>query len=261
MHSRLAVYISELIGEQFSRGSAKNVKYGCSYNSQPKRVAKTIGKPLAVGQVVFDAFWEKAKPLALFKTAAQKYWETTGQKRFIKGIDGRKIPIRSKGNCVNSAFQSAGVICAKRAMVIHEQKLRANGLIVDFFKDDWRNSVYSQQLIAYHDESNGEVSRSEVTMKTFKIRPYTDEVHALPNGKTKTDEELAHEEAKALALAYKDSQCNWSEVGHTATHYYTGYCLTGALAVESVRESGEYYKLNVPLSAGYNLGRTWAGVH
>lgn len=111
------------------------------------------------------------------------------------------------------------------------------------------------------DEAQGEVSKSEVTMKTFKIRHWTEEVHTLPNGKTKTDEELAHEEAKALAIAYKDSQENYSEVGHTDTHYYTGYCLAGVLAVESVREAGEYYNLNVPLSAGYNLGRSWAMTH
>lgn len=255
------MYISELIGEYFGRSPAKSVKYACAYNAQPKRIAKAIGKPLAIGQIVFDAYWEKAKPLALFKTAVQKYWETQGQKKFIKGIDGRKIPIRSKGNCVNSAFQSAGVICAKRAMVIHERKLHEKGLTVDFFKDDWKNKTYSQQLIAYHDESNGEVSKSEVTMKTFKIRPWSDEVHNLPNGKTQTDKELAHEEAEALAKAYKDSQENYSEVGHTDTHYYTGYCLAGVLAVESVKEAGEYYKLNVPLSAGYNLGRHWGMVH
>jgi hypothetical protein len=30
----------------------------------------------------------------------------------------------SKGNVINTAFQSAGVICAKRAMVLHEKYLK-----------------------------------------------------------------------------------------------------------------------------------------
>ena len=85
----------------------------------------------------------------------QLYWETIGQKKFLLGIDGRKLPIRSKGNVINTAFQSAGVICAKRAMVIHEQKLKAAGMLIDFWKDDWKNKDFVQQLIAYHKQNCG----------------------------------------------------------------------------------------------------------
>lgn len=149
-HTVLAAYISELLGRPFPRGTAKNVKYGCSYNAQVARVAKTVGCSLEEAQIIFDAFWEKAAPLKALKENMQKYWETTGQKKFLLGIDGRKLPIRSKGNVINTAFQSAGVICAKRAMVMHEQMLKDEGLFVDFFRDDWRNKDFCQQLIAYH---------------------------------------------------------------------------------------------------------------
>jgi hypothetical protein len=105
---------------------------------------------LPTAQVIFDAFWDKAAPLKELKENMQKYWETTGQKKFLLGLDKRKLPIRSKGNVINTAFQSAGVICAKRAMVIHDRKLRGRELIVDFFKEDWRNKQFVQQMIAYH---------------------------------------------------------------------------------------------------------------
>ena len=122
----------------------------CSYGAQAPKVAKTIGCDITIGQLIFDGFWEAAKPLALLKEAVTKYWETTGKKTFVLGIDKRKIPTRSKHALVNSLFQSAGVICAKRAMVIHDRKLKDHGLLVDFFKDDWKNKQFCQQLIAYH---------------------------------------------------------------------------------------------------------------
>ena len=137
------------------QGNLITLTGNCSYNAQPARVAKTVGCDLATGQIIFDAFWEQAYPLKQLKDKMQLYWETIGQKKFLLGIDGRKLPIRSKGNVINTAFQSAGVICAKRAMVIHEQKLKAAGMLIDFWKDDWKNKDFVQQLIAYHKQNCG----------------------------------------------------------------------------------------------------------
>jgi hypothetical protein len=236
-HTVLAEMISKLLGRKFPRGSAKNVKYGCSYNAQVKRVAKTVGCSLEDAQVIFDTFWEQAFPLKQLKEAMQAYWETKGQKKFLLGIDGRKLPIRSKGNVINTAFQSAGVICAKRAMVIHDRKLKAEGLSVDFFTEDWKNKDFCQQLIAMHDEAQSEIRKSQVTWKMF--------------------------DSEEAAKAFKDAQTDkvWSDIGHLGERYYVGYCRAGELASEAVTESGEYYKLNVKLTAGYSLGRNWAETH
>lgn len=236
-HSVLSRKISGILGRDFPRSTSKNVKYGCSYNAQPARVAKTVGCDLETGQIIFDAFWEQAFPLKQLKEAMQKYWETTGQKKFLLGIDKRKLPIRSKGNVINTAFQSAGVICAKRAMVIHEAKLKAEGFTVDFWKDDWKNLSFVQQVIAYHDEAQLEVSKGMVTWKLFKT--------------------------EQAAKEFKASQTDkvWSDVGHSEKGYYVGYCRAGELAVQSVTEAGEYYKLNVELTAGYMLGVNWATCH
>lgn len=246
-NSVLAAEISEIIGREFPRSTAKSVKYACSYNAQPPRVAKTIGCSLQDAQLVFDTFWTQASPLKELKERMQKYWETTGQKKFLLGIDGRKLPIRSKGNVINTAFQSAGVICAKRAMVLHECKLKAEGMYVDFFRDNWKEKEFCQQLIAYHDEAQCEVKMSLVAFKTFK---FGDDPDA----------------AKAAAAAYKAQQeaetgKRWSDVMKGPKGYFVGYCRAGEMATEAVREAGVYYKLNVELSAGYCLGRNWAETH
>jgi hypothetical protein len=235
-HSVLAKMISELLGRPFPRGTAKNVKYGCSYNAQVARVAKTVGCSLEEAQIIFDTFWEQAFPLKQLKEKMQEYWETTGMKKFLLGIDGRKLPIRSKGNVINTAFQSAGVICAKRAMVLHERKLKDAGLYVDFFRDDWRNKDFCQQLIAYHDEAQAEIRKTMVKWKKFEseeeCKKFVD-----PEGKV------------------------WSDPVHSDAGWFRGYCLAGELATEAVREAGEYYRLNVELSAGYMLGVDWASCH
>lgn len=259
-HTVLAAYISDLLGKPFPRGTAKNVKYGCSYNAQVARVAKTVGCSLEEAKIIFDAFWEKAFPLKQLKEAMQRYWETVGGKKFLLGIDGRKLPIRSKGNVINTAFQSAGVICAKRAMVIHDRLLRAEGMIVDFFKDDWQNAKHMcQQLIAYHDEAQSEVTKGSVTFKTFKF----DGPYEVQDEKGKMVISPEAKAAKKLAEAFKASQTDkvWSDIGHTDKMFFVAYCRAGELAVKAVNESGKYYKLNVELTAGYMLGTDWASTH
>jgi len=235
-HSVLARKITGILGREFPRSTSKNVKYGCSYNAQPARVAKTVGCSLVDAQIIFDAFWEQAAPLKELKENMQKYWEKTGQKKFLKGIDNRKLPIRSKGNVINTAFQSAGVISAKRAMVLHEKMLRDEGMFVDFFRDDWKNRDFCQQLIAYHDEAQLEVRKSMVQWKKFES------------------------EEDCIKFKSEDGK-EWSEPVHNERGWFRGYCHAGELATIAVREAGRYYKLNVELSAGYILGQNWAQCH
>ena len=156
VHTKTAKLIEDLVGSvlgkpfPFSRTQAKPVKYACAYGAQPARVAKTVGTTEEIGKLIHTGYWEAAKPLKALNDRLQAYWDTKGNKKFIPGLDGRKIPTRSKSALINSLFQSAGVICAKRAMVIHEAKLKAAGLYCDFFRDNWKEKKFVQQLIAYH---------------------------------------------------------------------------------------------------------------
>lgn len=209
----------------------------CTYGAQPAKIAKTIGADIKTGEVVFNAFWEAAEPLAKLKEKLKQYWENTGQKKFILGIDGRKVPTRSAHAILNSLFQSAGVICAKRAMVIHDRLLKEHGLSVDFFSEDWKNKEFCQQLIAYHDEAQMEVSKSLVKFKTFS-----------------SEEEAAKWKAEQKEV--------WSDIKpNPKGGYFVAYSLPGELAVRAVREAGRYYKLNVDLTAGYMVGLNWAMCH
>lgn len=240
VHTMMASKISAIIARTFARSPAKSVKYAATYGATAPKIAKTIGESLAVGEIVFNAFWEAASPLKMLKDNLLRYWETVGGKKFVLGIDGRKVPTRSAHAILNSLFQSAGVISAKRAMVIHDRLLRAEGLDVDFFREDWKGKMFAQQLIAYHDESQCEVSKKLVKFKTFSTK----------------EEAVAYKESIEASTGKR-----WSDVGHYGDKYYVGYCRAGELAIKAVHDAGRYYKLNVDLTAGYMLGNSWKTCH
>ena len=208
----------------------------CTYGGRPMRVAKTIGSDFTTGKQVYDAFWLAADPLRQLGESLKKYWETMGSKKFVLGIDGRKVPTRSASALVNSLLQSAGVICAKWTMVLHDRKLAAKGLTVDFFRDDWKNKSYITQLVAMHDEAQMEVSKGLVDWKIFK------------------------EEDDAIAFK-KSSTDNWSEVGHIGDKYFVGKSVISDLLLEAVDETTAKLKLNIPLGVEFIYGDSWATCH
>lgn len=254
VHSMMARRITETIGRKFERAPAKSVKYGITYGAQAAKVAKTIGSDMHTGQMVYDAFWEAAKPLALLKERLHDFWVKTG-KKYILGIDGRKVPTRSAHAILNSLFQSGGVICAKRAMVIYDDLIEEEGLAVDFFVDDWKNKSFVQQMIAYHDEAQLEVTRDLVEFKWFSKESLgwtsEDDDKACM---AKVNEWKAEEEARTGRM--------WANVHESPKGgWFTGYSRAGELASIAVKMAGEFYGLNVELTAGYDLGNSWASCH
>lgn len=105
------------------RGKSKNGLYALLYGASPSKLATTIGKPEKDGQRIYDRFWEVNKGVGLFKDALTKFWETKGQKKWIPGIDGRRIYTRSKHSLVNSCWQSAGGITVDYALCFMDKWL------------------------------------------------------------------------------------------------------------------------------------------
>lgn len=231
----LARKIEEMIGQTFTRNSAKSVKYASTYGAQAYRIAKTVGCDEATGQAIFDAFWEAAKPLAMLKENVLKWWQTKGDKKFIPGLDGRKINTRSQHALLNSLFQSAGVICAKRVMVVQDRLYAEAGIGVDFWTEDWKNKEYIQQMIAYHDEAQYEVTKNLVKWKSF------------------TDKEQAKQWLKD----------NPQHVGIVESRgkYFVAQSIVSDIAFKAVQITNEYYKLNVPLAIDPQYGRSWCECH
>lgn len=261
VHTMMAKRITEVIGRKFERSPAKSVKYGITYGSQAAKVAKTIGSDLHTGELVYNAFWVAAKPLALLKEKLHDFWVKTG-KKYILGIDGRKVPTRSAHAILNSLFQSGGVICAKRAMVIYDDLIEEEGLAIDFFVDDWKNKSFVQQMIAYHDEAQLEVTRDLVEFKWFPK-----ESLGWKQVEDEKEQEKIDKECIAKVNAWKHEEESrtgriWANVHESPKGgWFTAYSRAGELASIAVKKAGEFYNLNVELTAGYDIGNSWASCH
>lgn len=261
VHTMMANRIAEIIMAPFARGPAKNVKYGCTYGAQAAKVAKTIGSDLLTGEIVFDAFWEAAAPLKKLKDNLQKHWEKNG-KKYIETIDGRRVPTRAAHAILNSLFQSAGVICAKRTIVVWARKMRENNLCVDFWTEDWKNKQWGHQMIAYHDEAQLEVTKGLVKFKWFKPSE-------LGWTKFEDKDEQKAEDARCLEIVNafrkkerEEKNLIWSEAHESPKGgWFVAYSKPGQLVVEAVEETTKFYGLKVPLSADYVVGKSWADCH
>ncbi|QPX72034.1 MAG: DNA polymerase I [Dompiswa phage TSP7_1] len=261
VHTMMAKRITDTIGRKFERSPAKSVKYGITYGAQADKVAKTIGSDKYTGQLVFDAFWEAAFPLARLKERLNDFWVKTG-KQYVLGIDGRKVPTRSAHAILNSLFQSGGVICAKRAMVIYDDMIEEEGLSVDFFKDDWKNKDFVQQMIAYHDEAQLEVSRNLVEFKWFSPESLGWKKVDDPEEQKKIDKECLAKVEEWKHNKEKETGQIWANIHESPKGgWFTAYSRAGELAALAVTKAGEFYNLNVQLTAGYDVGNSWATCH
>lgn len=99
------------------RSKAKNGAYAIRYGAAPPKLASTLGLPEHRGEELYEAFWSVNDPLKRLKEDLTRFWETTGEKKWIRGIDGRKLYSRSKHALVNLLFQSAGAILMDYACI------------------------------------------------------------------------------------------------------------------------------------------------
>jgi hypothetical protein len=64
------------------------------------------------------------------------------------------------------------------------------------------------------------------------------------------------------AKAFHEEDKTWSDVGHAPSgKIYRAYSIVGEMAAQAVVEAGQYYNLDVELTAGYQIGRNWAECH
>ena len=69
-------------------------------------------------------------------------------KGFLKGLDGRKLYVRSEHSALNTLLQSAGAIVMKQAMINLNQNIRLNTLDAHFVcnvHDEWQLEVLEKQ--------------------------------------------------------------------------------------------------------------------
>lgn len=215
-------------GEGVAPPLEQKVLYGAS--------AKKIAKMLAVGEgkatTIAETFWEELAPLKAMKEKLEEYWSVRGNKKFILGIDGRKIYTRSKHSLINALFQSGGGLAAKYVVVEIARRLEEQGLFNHPLYHDVEAREGVSQLIVYHDEVQYSVSRSLVRFEVFD------------------DEEAAKAAGKPGSSA----------VGH-GKKFYRAYSPMHDIIKDSIAQVVTDLKINVELGFEYQVGSDWASCH
>ena len=106
-----------------TRDSAKTFIYAFLYGAGDAKIGSIVGGSAKEGEKLKEKFLQKTPALARLikdvKSAASK-------RGCVKGLDGRKIWIRSEHAALNSLLQGAGAIVMKKALWIFYDKIKAN---------------------------------------------------------------------------------------------------------------------------------------
>lgn len=225
------------------RNDAKSLKYGLSYGQQPAGLAKSMGWPLNKAKQIYNGFWESALPLKQLKDNLEKHWEHNG-KKFIIGLDKRKLPARAKHLLINLLFQSSGIICMKRQHVMLDRMLKDEGLLGDPFKHNLDVEKKSTLIIMYHDESSQAIHKDLIRLKSFD---------------TKEDAQKCKQDLEEKGFILSDINHGIPEI--CDGKYFIAWSKVIELTSKSMIMAGEYYNMNIKLTQAGQLGMDWSQTH
>lgn len=120
-----------------SRNQAKTFIYALLYGAGDAKLGTVVGRNRAAGKELRQSFFDN---LPSFKTLTSRV-QREAKYGFIKGLDGRKITVRSEHAALNSLLQSAGAIVMKEALVILDKKIKDQKLGAKFVAnvhDEWQ---------------------------------------------------------------------------------------------------------------------------
>jgi len=105
-----------------TRDHAKTFIYAFLYGAGNVKLGSIIGKGAQVGARLRKQFLAEIPALGKLLAAVQKKAQERG---WLRGLDGRKLHIRSQHAALNTLLQSAGALVMKQALVMADQRLQA----------------------------------------------------------------------------------------------------------------------------------------
>lgn len=106
------------------RNIAKTFIYAFLYGAGDGKLGSIIGKGRQAGQQLRARFLKQFPALAKLINAVQH----AAKKGWLKGLDGRVIPVRSEHAALNSLLQSAGALVCKQWLILIKEGLDKAGL-------------------------------------------------------------------------------------------------------------------------------------
>ena len=148
-------YVNEIINgdihtanQQFaglkSRDEAKTFIYALVYGAGDEKIGRIIKGSRDAGKRLRERFLTSLPTLRTLKQRVDR----ASQKKYLKGLDGRKILIRHRHAALNSLLQGGGAIVMKKALTLLDLNLKLNTIdakIVANIHDEWQIEVKESQ--------------------------------------------------------------------------------------------------------------------
>ena len=134
-----------------SRNQAKTFIYALLYGAGDEKLGSVVGGNKRDGAKLRKRFFDNLPAFKHLKDTVGR----AASKGFLKGLDGRKLYVRSEHAALNTLLQSAGAIVMKQAMIGFNQLIKLNTLDAHFVcnvHDEWQLEVKESQA-----ESTGQV--------------------------------------------------------------------------------------------------------
>ena len=118
-----------------SRNQAKTFIYAFLYGAGNAKIGSVVKAGQSRGKQLREQFLNSLPSL---KSLIQRV-QRDSKKGFLKGLDGRKVTVRSEHAALNTLLQSAGAIVMKEALVVLEKKIRhLDAKFVANVHDEWQ---------------------------------------------------------------------------------------------------------------------------
>lgn len=100
-----------------TRAQAKTFIYAFLYGAGDAKIGSIVGGSQRVGGQLRQRFLDNTPALAQLRERVS----VASQRGYLRGVDGRRLHIRSEHSALNTLLQSAGAVVMKKALQIFEQ--------------------------------------------------------------------------------------------------------------------------------------------
>lgn len=128
-----------------SRDNAKTFIYAFLYGAGDEKIGSIVGKGRKHGKLLKDKFLQGLPALAKLVKGVKKKAKECG---YLRGLDGRRLHVRSDHAALNTLLQSAGALVMKKALVLLDWSIQKAGLVpgvnyefVANVHDEWQIEV------------------------------------------------------------------------------------------------------------------------
>ena len=123
-----------------SRDKAKTFIYALCYGAGDQKLSSILGGSTKDARRIREHFLDN---LPSFRSLRERV-SAASQRGFLKGLDGRKIFVRSEHSALNTLLQSAGALVMKQALIILDESIkwyRLDAKYVANVHDEWQIEV------------------------------------------------------------------------------------------------------------------------